>query len=126
MPIPSEFSDQVEYFKLVEMYRTKYPELNMISANMNGMYSNPVHVAKLKLAGLTVGYPDIIIDVALWGYHGARIELKRRDGGKGLSSYQKECFARLEKQGYFCRECHGWVEAWNITCWYLGIKEGMV
>lgn len=120
----SEHEEQAAFFKLVDLYSNRYPELLNIYAVPNGSLRNKVIAAKLKAEGVKPGVPDISVDVASRGYYGLKIEMKRSDGGAGLSKYQANWFKRLSKAGYLCRVAKGADEAWKILCWYLQIMSG--
>ena len=122
LPIRSEHEEQVALFKLIDLYKSRYPDLEMIAAVPNGGHRHKAVAGKMKAEGARSGYPDIIIDVARHGYHGARIELKRVDGGSGLSVNQKWWFERLEANGYCYRQALGCDDAWDFIRWYLGIQ----
>jgi hypothetical protein len=64
------------------------------------------------------GVPDFALDVARGGYHGLRIELKRRVGG-ALSPAQRDWIAWLTSQGYLAVVCRGWEEARDKLVEYL-------
>ena len=115
----TEHDEQVSFFKLVDLYSKKHPELLNVFAIPNGGHRNKAVAAKLKAEGVRAGYPDIAVDVARRGYHGLRIELKRRDGGAGLSRAQSDWFCWLMGQGYLCHMAKGSDEAWAVLCWYL-------
>jgi hypothetical protein len=88
--IRDEHTEQVRFFELVDLYIPRYPELKNVYANPNGSLRNLIVAKKLKAEGVRPGVPDIIVDVARHGYHGLRIEMKRSDGGKGLSIFQAD------------------------------------
>lgn len=119
---PTEYQEQQNYFEIVELHKTRYPQLNCISATQNGLYSTAKHVNRMKRAGLKPGYPDLIVDIPSRGYHGARIELKRRGYGNKMSKAQTEWFSKLTEQGYWCFCTEGWESAWEATLWYLEIR----
>jgi hypothetical protein len=84
---------------------------------------------RLKAKGAKAGIPDIFFDYPVAGsqwpnspsYHGLRIELKRRVGGV-TTSEQMGWIEKYQKLGYRAEVCHGWVEAAQLICEYLGIK----
>lgn len=121
LPVRDEHTEQVRFFELVDLYASKHPELELVFAVPNGGHRNKTVAAKLKAEGVRAGYPDIACDVARHGYHGLRIELKRSDGGKGLSKEQAGWFTALSEQGYLCHMACGCQGAWDVLCWYLGL-----
>lgn len=85
-------------------------------------------VGKLKRMGLATGRPDLALDVARRGYHGLRLELKRRElreNGKVVQTkgrvedHQLESHQTLESDGYCVRVCFGDAEAIRVLEWYL-------
>lgn len=66
--------------------------------------------ARMKRLGLAKGFPDLFIPLALSGYHGLMIELKR-DRTRKATSDQKEWINYLNDQGYRAGVCYGAEEA---------------
>jgi len=79
----------------------------------------PLEAINLKKMGLEKGVPDIHLIQARKGYHSLYIEMKRCDGGKGLSHEQKYWFELLKKEGHCVMEAHGFDEAKKIVENYL-------
>jgi hypothetical protein len=121
--IRSEHTEQVRFFELVDRHFTRHKELKNVFAVPNGSLRNIVVAKKLKAEGVRPGVPDIFVDVPRQGYHGMRIEMKRSDGGKGLSSDQSDWFKRLSDEGYLCYQANGCMDAWAALCVYLGINN---
>lgn len=120
-PCRPEHDEQKAFFELVNLYSSRHKELLNVFAIPNGSLRNKIVAAKLKAEGVRAGYPDIGVDVARRGYHGLRIEMKRRNGGNGLSRLQTEWFRRLTEQGYLCHMAKGCDEAIAMLFWYLEI-----
>ena len=74
--------------------------------------------ARLKSEGLRAGVPDINLDVARGEYHGLRIEMKRRRGGR-VSPEQAAWLEALREQGYAAIVAYGWEEAADAIEKYL-------
>ena len=70
--------------------------------------------------GTRRGYPDLVIEVARQGYHGLRIELKKKKGGR-VEPEQREWIERLTKQGYKAVIARGFDEAKQIITDYMSI-----
>lgn len=67
--------------------------------------------AAMKAEGVKKGVSDIFVPIPRHGLHGLYIEMKKQDGGSGLSPEQKEFGAFARQQGYgFCC-ANGWIEA---------------
>jgi hypothetical protein len=73
---------------------------------------------KLKAEGLRKGAPDIIFDWPRLGYHGLRIEMKRKEGGV-ISPEQRAIHDALRKAGYSVHVCKGANDAERIMRWYM-------
>jgi len=92
-----------------------------IFAIPSGGLRNKIVAAKLKAEGTEPGIPDIFCSKARQGFHGLFIEMKRSDGGNGLSVNQREKFELFTAEGYLCRQANGATAAWDILTDYLGI-----
>ena len=66
--------------------------------------------------------PDICLPVPRGKFHGLYIEMKKLKGGT-VSREQKEWGAKLARQGYCWKVCHGWEEARDVLTEYLGERE---
>ena len=75
----------------------------------NGGLRSKAAGAMMKAAGVIPGVPDFVIPIPSpdGAFHGLFIEIKRKDGGSGLSSAQKFWFGELRKRGYACYEAKG-------------------
>ncbi|KQQ99912.1 VRR-NUC domain-containing protein [Deinococcus sp. Leaf326] len=72
---------------------------------------------RLQLMGVRAEYPDLLLDVAVWDWHGLRIELKDLDGE--LSTNQRPWLVRLRREGYLADVARGWRDARRLTLEYL-------
>lgn len=98
----------------------KWPVLNWMYAVPNGGHRHPAVAAKLKAEGVTAGVPDVHLDTARHGYHGLKIEMKRRDARlSNISDDQQGWIEYYRSEGYFPAVCFGWDEARSIIEWYL-------
>jgi hypothetical protein len=95
-----------------------YPELEFLYAIPNGGFRHKAVAGKMKAQGVRAGVLDFNLDVARGGYHGLRIELKRRVGGT-VSLAQKAWIVELTHQGYLAVVCRGWEEARDRLVGYL-------
>jgi hypothetical protein len=75
---------------------------------------------KLKLMGMSPGFPDITIPIPSGGYHGLYIELKREKGGHPTYE-QLDWITFLRMKGYFADFAYGFEEAKQIVCKYLAL-----
>jgi hypothetical protein len=97
------------------------PEVKRLYAIPNGGFRHKAVAGKMKAQGVRAGVPDFALDVARGGYHGLRIELKRRVGGT-LSPAQRDWIAWLTDQGYLAVVCKGWEEARDKLIEYLSLE----
>ncbi len=110
----TEHDEQVEFFRRVRMAGIKG-----VFAIPNGSMRNKTVAAKLKAEGVEPGIPDIFCAKARRGANGLFIEMKRSDGGKGLSDAQIEKFALFSTEGYLCQQADGADAAWDFLTDYL-------
>lgn len=101
MKVPTEHAEQVA---LVQWFRAEHPNVLMF-AIPNGGWRSKATAAKLKLEGVVPGVPDLCIPE--WRLY---IEMKRTKGWS-VSDDQKAVMAELERVGYTCVVCRGFLEA---------------
>ena len=118
LPVPTESEEQQALFNYCSVEMSRYPDLDMLAHIPNEGKRTKTTGARLKREGLRRGYPDIILDVPRGGYHGLKIELKRRKGSK-ITPDQKKWIIKLNKQGYAAAFCYGWEQAWEFIHAYL-------
>lgn len=87
----------------------------------NGEKRSKRVAAGLKHSGVKKGYPDLVMDIALGGYHGLRIELKTESGGV-VSDDQKERIKMLNSEGYLAVVCKGFDETIAVIKNYMSDK----
>ena len=97
----------------------KYPELVCMYAVPNGGLRDKRVAAKLKAEGVKAGVPDVALPVPRGGFHGMYVELKI--GKNTLKPNQREWFAWLTKQGFYCVVCYGWEQAQREIECYLAL-----
>lgn len=116
---PTESEEQQALFEWAKFAECQYPSLKWLHAIPNGGLRHKATAARLKAEGVKAGVPDIDLPVAKGGYHGLRIEMKRRYGGR-TSEDQDEWLEGLRENGYLTGVCKGWCEARDLILWYLG------
>lgn len=79
---------------------------------------------KFKRLGVKSGVPDICVPIARGGFHGLYIELKRLDGGSGLSETQKVWINALSREGYKAVQANGHEAAIEVVKNYLLLSKG--
>jgi len=110
----TEHAEQVE---LIQWYRRTYGN-SLLVAIPNGGVRHAAVGARLKLEGVSKGFPDLFLPIPTPTHHGLFIELKRREGGR-LSKEQKEWLDYLTGAGYEARVCAGAGEAIIVITNYL-------
>jgi len=129
--VPTEHQEQVRLFSTIDRHIKQYPDLACIAAVPNGLRTGIRTAVKAKAEGLRKGYPDIVVDVAMYCpkakemFHGLRIEMKRVKGGR-VDPDQKVWHERLRARGYCVEVCRGCDEAWKVICEYLGIEGATI
>lgn len=122
--VPTEHQEQTKLFQWCELAKAKYPALSLLFAIPNaggykgGYGSNVRLVMRAKREGVRKGVPDLMLPVALGGYHGLFVELKRVEGG-AISSEQTAWHVELREQGYRVEVCKGWDSARDVLVQYL-------
>jgi hypothetical protein len=105
------------------MANSGYPT-RLMFAVPNGGYRRPREAARMKLAGVKSGVPDIFLPVPRGEFHGLFIELKRPivkgEAKPVVSPEQKHWLKELDAQGYMATVCDGWIEAKEVIESYLG------
>lgn len=117
-PIATEHEEQVTFMQWLSI---EYPQIYKVTYSV----PNGAHLARgflsykrLEKEGLKKGAPDIIIDYASNGWHGARIEMKRK--GNKPSPEQIEFLNNLHDNKYCCAICYNAKEAQSFIKYYLG------
>lgn len=114
----TEHEEQVALMRLVEMHKSRWPELGMLYAVPNGGDRNMLVAKKLKAEGVKPGVPDLCLPIARGGYHGLYIELKRQKKSQ-ISPEQIAWLQELNGQGYRAEVCKGAKEAWDVILEYV-------
>lgn len=120
--VATESEEQRAFFRMLSVELQRYPELTMSFHVPNEGKRQGRQGGRMKAEGLVRGVPDIFIDVPCGGFHGCRIELKRRKGFK-ISSEQKEWIHKLNNKGYAAAFCFGWEDAWTFVEAYLNSEN---
>lgn len=120
LPVPSESVEQQNLFRWAAVSAAvRWPkEMRMLYHVPNEGKRSRANGARLKAEGLRAGVPDINLDVARGEYHGLRIEMKRRRGGR-VSPEQTAWLEALREQGYAAVVAYGWEEAADAIEKYL-------
>lgn len=108
--IPTEDEEQIALFDWARVNEGKWPELSRLFHVPNGGSRGPAEAGRFKAMGVKPGVPDVFLDVPRGGFHGLRIEMKRRHGGK-VSEDQTDWIDWYNANGYRAVVCYGWDEA---------------
>lgn len=108
--IPTEDEEQIALFDWARVNEVKWPELSRLFHVPNGGSRGPAEAGRFKAMGVKPGVPDVFLDVPRGGFHGLRIEMKRRHGGK-VSEDQTDWIDWYNANGYRAVVCYGWDEA---------------
>jgi hypothetical protein len=115
----TEHQEQCAFIEWCERNAGHCPDLAYVVAIPNGGKRSIGVARKMKREGQKAGYPDLLLDVALGGYHGWRCEMKRF-GGVVNKKTQAPWHVRLTGQGYRVDVCVGWEAAARALVAYLG------
>lgn len=106
-----EFEEQKALFEWARnrAVLTKHPELQLLSASLNGMKLSKATAGKAKAAGMLAGEWDVRLPVARGGFIGLIVEMKA--GKNGLTDAQKLYRKGMEFEGHRTAVCYSWIEA---------------
>ncbi len=109
---PTEDEEQMALFTWAHHMAATghFPELSRLFHVPNGGSRGPAEAGRFKAMGVKPGVPDVFLDVPRGGFHGLRIEMKRRHGGK-VSEDQTDWIDWYNANGYRAVICYGWDEA---------------
>lgn len=117
LPTVHEDVEQINLFRWAILQECIYPELVLLHHIPNGGKREKKTGARLKMAGVKSGVPDIFLPVSRGQSHGLYIELKV---GKNKTTENQDIWIyRLQKQGYQVNVCYGWEEAAKVILNYL-------
>lgn len=117
---------------VVQWFDLAHPRLSgrlVASANGAHLAGSYRQAARLKAAGMAVGFPDLFLPVARGSWHGLAIEMKRPattlDRAGIVSREQADWLEFLRNQGYCALACFGVDEAIDVISRYL-TKSGII
>lgn len=96
--IPSEYSSQATVIAWAETMRPKFPELDYLHSNGNGVRLSIGAAVKAKRSGQKAGVPDLFLPVKKSFASGLYIEMKKK-GGR-VSDDQERWKLFLRSQGF--------------------------
>jgi hypothetical protein len=119
---PLEEQSQAAFFQWWEIWAPlhKLP-VQLLFAVPNGGHRHPAVAAKLKAQGVRRGVPDVFLDIPAGGWHGLRLEFKRK--GKSTSPEQQTMLAELRRRNYNALVVWSTEEAMRAVMAYLSFAD---
>jgi len=113
-----EHREQVAYMRWLAL---QHPRVFAVTTAVPlGGLRGKVTGRRLKTEGVKAGYPDILIDFPLDGWHGLRIEMKRQGAtASAVTPSQRVWLKRLTEQGYAVGWAAGFALAMELTTLYI-------
>lgn len=119
---PTEHDEQALYFRWAAQVTYNGKSLrDRAYAVANGGHRHLLTAVRLKAEGVTAGRPDVNVDIPSGGYHGLRIEAKRRGGS--VTAEQRRTIEMLKDDGYQALVCYGFDEMRLCTLEYLKLSH---
>jgi hypothetical protein len=122
-----EDDHQIALFQWIRLKEKSDPRYASIIAIPNGGKRSKVTAARMKAAGVRAGVSDIFVAVAMGGYHGLWLELKKpRVKGEPkpkTSPEQKAWLVCQLENDYSCGVCYGWEDARDFIISYFGMER---
>lgn len=124
----SEDASQIALFMWAQQNLHLYPDLRLMFAIPNGMFTSHKSVAaRMRAMGMKRGVPDVFLPVKRGDWSGLFIEMKRReqkDKAKGRPSPEQiEWIDDLKLQHYGAIVCYGLEEAVKVLIDYVTFNK---
>ena len=113
-----ELKEQQTLFEFLALIESQEPMLKYMFHVPNGGHRHPVVAAKMKMAGVKRGVPDILFPIPFGQYAGLAIELKA--GLNRTTNEQDEWLNVLANAKWQTHICYGWVDAAICIVKYIG------
>ena len=120
-PKPYERMEQVIALVWLACHHPK--PFSLTTATPMGGYRPDGAGGQMKGEGAKSGYPDLLMDFPLGGFHGLRIEMKRFCKSAKPSDEQLDWLTSLAGQGYRAVLCRGHQAAIHVMATYLGVPS---
>ena len=119
----SEYEEQKALFTWARNKATlrQYPELELLSASLNGVRLQPQQASRMKASGMLAGEHDIRLPVARGRFTSLSIEMKV--GNNKPTATQLKYGELLEAEGGCVRYCWSWLEAREAIEEYLALPK---
>jgi rhodanese-related sulfurtransferase len=121
-----EDDHQIALFQWVRLKEKTDPRYSSIIAIPNGGKRSKATAARMKAAGVKAGVSDIFVAVAMGGYHGMWLEMKKPlvkgEAKPKTSPEQKAWIVSQLENDYMCGVCYGWEEARDAIISYMGVE----
>jgi len=125
--VPYEHDDQVSLFQWLAATARLQSDpdvreaLEWVHSIPNGAHLSKSQALKLVAEGLRKGVLDLSSDEPRQGYHGLRIEMKRK--GRKATPEQLRYMAYLERIGVRQELCYTWTAAARVFVDYFSLTE---
>lgn len=116
---PLERHECTAFIEWTQYNHNQYPGLHLIHHIPNGEKRDKATANLLKQLGVKPGVSDYFLPVPLGNYHGAYLEIKRRNGGS-CSDSQIRWQLEMQNRGYFVAVCRGAEAAIEAIKQYYG------
>ena len=115
----TEHAIQCSFFEWVDLYKGRFPELDLIYAIPNSAKRGVMNGWMMQLSGTRRGVPDVHLPVRdeVANYDGLWIEFKSEKGV--VNDAQQSWHDKLRKFNHRVEVCRSWTEAANIVIDYL-------
>lgn len=114
----SEHAHQAAFIAAIR--RVNHPAARLTMAIPNGFMRSKSMRLRAWKEGLLSGVADLLVPVAMGGFHGLWIEMK--SGSNDMTPEQVWFKGAVEAQGYRHEVCRSWDEALRVWCQYLDLE----
>jgi len=112
-----EYKSQCAVIRWARYMETKYPQLKLLHASLNGLRCGYKQAIRAKLSGMKAGVPDMFLPFPKSSYHGLFIEMKAPNGHE--TPAQTFFLTALNNAGYRAVVCRSSEDAIKIIEDYL-------
>ena len=120
--IPSESKEQIALFQWRDLVVEKYVGIETLHSIPNQTPSKQWRFKMIR-EGMLGGVHDLHLPIARGKYHSLYIEMKDRDGGKGMSDKQIAWAKAMKHYGSLTVQCNGCAEAKQAIIDYYNLGE---
>lgn len=110
---------QLARYHIINVKGKNVPMSKYLWHNANGGIRNVLEAVSLKLQGTKAGVSDYTFALPSGPYHGAFVELKRRENRATVTADQINFIYDMREVGYFADVAYGADEAFKMLVTYL-------